>query len=146
MPWRLAACSACVVPNTLALRATLSRAAPRNRSLRNPRCVIDEGRLSWVASIVMREVQRVTADASTSKVPAARSGGVVYVHRFGAALNAHELMHLCVLDRVFEAIPELEFDQTAKLAAEAGHDHGTHLARADAEPIPELEFDQTLGL
>ena len=47
---------------------------------------------------------------------------------------------------VFEAIPELEFDQTAKLAAEAGHDHGTHLARADAEPIPELEFDQTLGL
>ena len=47
---------------------------------------------------------------------------------------------------VFEAIPELEFDQTANLAAEAGHDQWTHLADADAEPVPELEFDQTLCL
>ena len=47
---------------------------------------------------------------------------------------------------VFEAIPELEFDQTANLAAEAGHDQWTHPAGADAEPIPELEFDQTLRL
>ena len=45
-----------------------------------------------------------------------------------------------------EAIPELEFDQTANLAAEAGHDQWTHPAGADAEPNPELEFDQTLGL
>ena len=43
-------------------------------------------------------------------------------------------------------IPELEFDQTANLAAEAGHDHWTHLTCADAKPIPELVFDQTLGL
>ena len=43
-------------------------------------------------------------------------------------------------------MPELEFDQTANLAAEAGHDLWTHLAGADAEPIPELEFDKTLGL
>ena len=47
---------------------------------------------------------------------------------------------------MFEAIPELEFDQTANLAAEAGHDQWTHLAGADAEPIPDLEFDHTLGL
>ena len=47
---------------------------------------------------------------------------------------------------VFEAIPELEFDQTANLAAEAGHDQWTHPAGAAAEPIPELELDQTLGL
>ena len=47
---------------------------------------------------------------------------------------------------VFEAIPELEFDQTANLAAEAGHDQWTHLGGAAAEPIPEREFDQTLGL
>ena len=45
-----------------------------------------------------------------------------------------------------EAIPELEFDRTANLAAEAGHDQWTHPAGADAEPNPELEFDQTLGL
>ena len=46
----------------------------------------------------------------------------------------------------FETIPELEFGETANLAAEAGHDQWTHLAGADAEPVPELEFDQTLGL
>ena len=46
---------------------------------------------------------------------------------------------------VFEAIHELEFDQTASLRAEAGHDRLGHNAGVDAEPIPELEFDQTLG-
>ena len=44
----------------------------------------------------------------------------------------------------FEAIPELKFDQTAKLGAEAGHDRLGHNAGVDAEPIPELEFDHTL--
>ena len=44
----------------------------------------------------------------------------------------------------FEAIPELEFDLTVNLVAEAGHDKLWH--DAAAEPIPELEFDQTLGL
>ena len=47
---------------------------------------------------------------------------------------------------VFEAIPEQEFDQTAKLVVEAGHDLWTHQAGTDTAPIPELEFDQTLGL
>ncbi len=54
---------------------------------------------------------------------------------------------LAALVTVFEAIPELEFDQTAKLRAEAGHDRilQLHDAGVDAEPIPELEFYQTLG-
>ena len=47
---------------------------------------------------------------------------------------------------MFEAIPELEVDQTANLAAEAGHYQWTHPAGADAAPIPDSEFDQTLGL
>ena len=59
---------------------------------------IDAGCLKRVAGIVMREVQRATAGASTSTAPAARSGEVLFVHRFGATLNAHEHMHLCVLD------------------------------------------------
>ena len=59
------------------------------------------------------------------------------------ALNGQQL---AAPEWVFEAIPELEFDQTANLAAEAGHDLGTHPAGADAESVPELEFDQTLGL
>ena len=44
-----------------------------------------------------------------------------------------------------EAIPELEFDQTANLTAEAGDNQWTSPVGADAEPIPELEFDQTVG-
>ncbi len=52
---------------------------------------------------------------------------------------------LAAPEAVFEAIPELEFDQTASLRAEAGHDRLLHIAGVDGEPIPELEFDQTLG-
>ena len=59
------------------------------------------------------------------------------------ALNRQQL---AAPEWVFEAIPELEFDQTANFAAEADHDQWTHPAGADAEPILELEFDQTLGL
>ena len=59
------------------------------------------------------------------------------------AMNGQQL---AAPEGVFEVIPELEFDQTANLAAEAGHDQWTHPAGADAEPVPDLEFDQTLGL
>ncbi len=51
---------------------------------------------------------------------------------------------LATLDAVFEAIPEVEFDQTANQRAEAGHDRLLHNVGVDAEPIPELEYDQTL--
>ena len=59
------------------------------------------------------------------------------------ALNGQQL---AAPEGVFEAIPELEFDQTANLAAEAGRDQWTHPAGADAEPIPELEPNQRLGM
>ncbi len=39
-----------------------------------------------------------------------------------------------------EAIPEMEFDQTVNLEAEAGHDRLVAGAGTDAEPIPELEL------
>ena len=52
---------------------------------------------------------------------------------------------LAAPEAVFDAIPELEFDQTANLTAEAGHDRLLQYAGIDAEPIPEQEFDQTLG-
>ncbi len=44
-----------------------------------------------------------------------------------------------------KTIPELEFDQTANLTAEAGGYRWTSPVGADAEPVPELAFDQTLG-
>ena len=52
---------------------------------------------------------------------------------------------LVASEAVFEAIPELEFDQTANLTAETGQDWLGYNAGVDAEPIPELEFDQRLG-
>ena len=57
-----------------------------------------------------------------------------------------EIFLRCGPAGVLGAIPELELDQTANLAAEAGHDQWTHPAGADADPVPELEFDQTLEL
>ncbi len=57
--------------------------------------------------------------------------------------NAQQL----IAPEAVEAIPEIEFDQTANLPAEAGHDRlvADTGADADAEPVLELEFDQTLG-
>ncbi len=52
---------------------------------------------------------------------------------------------LAAPEAVFEAIPELDFDQTANLRAEALHERLLHNTGVDAEPIPELEFDQTLA-
>jgi len=49
------------------------------------------------------------------------------------------MQQLAAPEAVLEAIPELEFDQTANLAAEAGHDR--LVAGADAEKIPNLKFD-----
>ncbi len=60
-------------------------------------------------------------------------------------VNAQQL----IAPEAVKAIPELEFDLTANLTAEAGHDRlvadAEAHAHAHAEPIPELEFDQTLG-
>ena len=40
---------------------------------------------------------------------------------------------------------ELEFDQTANLRAEAGHDRLLHNAGVDAEPIPERSLTRHWG-
>ncbi len=48
-------------------------------------------------------------------------------------------------EAVFEAIPELEFDQTANRRAEAGLDRLGHDAGVDAEPNQGLGCDPTLG-
>ncbi len=61
---------------------------------------VDVGCLNRVAGIAISDVQRATAGASTSTAKVARSGGVLFVHRFGAALNAHVHLHLCMLDGV----------------------------------------------
>ena len=83
---------------------------------------------------VRQILEHVGEQASAPAIAPARSPPV--------EANAQQLMG----PEAVEAIPELEFDQTANLAAEAGHDLCKDLAGADVEPISELEFDQTLGL
>ena len=56
-------------------------------------------------------------------------------------VNAHQL----IAPEVVEAIPEIEFDQTANLIAEAGDNQWTSPVGANAEPVLEREFDQTVG-
>ena len=55
--------------------------------------------------------------------------------------NAQQL----IAPEAVEAIPEIEFDQTANPTAEAGDYEWTSAVGANAEQVPELEFDQTLG-
>ena len=88
-------------------------------------------RIKWCVRIWRRGWRSITAPS----IAPARSP---LVEAYAQQLIAPEAV---------EAIPELEFDQTASLTAEAGHDRlvadaGTH---AHAEPVLELEFDQTLG-
>lgn len=51
---------------------------------------------------------------------------------------------LAAPEEVFEAIPRLNFYQTANLAGEAGHDRWTHPVGADAESILDLEVERAL--
>ena len=66
---------------------------------------------------------------------------VAPAHSPPLAMNGQQLT---AQEGVFEESPELQFDQTASLGAEAGHEK--LLPDADPEPVPELEFDQTLEL
>jgi len=84
---------------------------------------------------VRQILEHVGEPTSTPAIVAARS----------APLEMKIGQELVAPEAVFEAIPELEFDQTGNLRAEAGHVRLGHDAGVDAEPIPELEFDQTLG-
>ena len=84
---------------------------------------------------VRQILEHVGEPTSAPAIAAARSPPMEM--KFGQELVAPEA--------VFEAIPELDFDQTANLIAEALHERLLHNAGVDAEPIPELEYDQTLG-
>ncbi len=104
--------------------------------------------------VVCAQVQRVRRAGASGWVHHRAGDGAADTSHVGEATSAPSIaparapplemefaQRLATLDAVFEAIPELEFDQTANLRAEAGHDRWLHNAGVDAEPIPELEFD-----
>ena len=55
-----------------------------------------------VVRILLRAVERCLREHSPGSSAAGRLGAVVFIHRFGSALNAHLHFHCCILDGVFE--------------------------------------------
>ena len=103
-------------------------------------CIRCGGRVHLVGfmtePVTVRQILEHVGERTTAPVTAlARSPPL--------AMNGQQL---AAPEGVFEAIPELELDQTEYLTVEAGHDQWTNPVGADAEPVPDLEFDQTLGL
>ena len=88
----------------------------------------------------MSEVQRATAQASTSMAKAARSGGVLFVHRFGATLNAHVHLHLCMLDGGWRGKPGW-LPHTAKIQLESAG-RPLRYPRVFTESTPPLQRTQ----
>jgi hypothetical protein len=64
-----------------------------------------------VLHILLRAVDRAWREHSPGCSAAARLGAVVFIHRFGSALNAHLHFHCCILDGVFE--PGVDADGAA---------------------------------
>ena len=55
-----------------------------------------------VVRILLRAIERCLREHSPGSSAAARLGAVVFIHRFGSALNAHLHFHCCIIDGVFE--------------------------------------------
>jgi len=43
-------------------------------------------------------------------------GAVAFIHRFGSSLNTHVHFHVCVVDGVFEALPDAELGNTQSVS------------------------------
>ena len=56
-----------------------------------------------VLRLLLRAVARCLREYSPGGSAAARLGAVVFLHRFGSALNAHRHFHCCILDGAFES-------------------------------------------
>ena len=68
----------------------------------------------------LRAVEAKLRQASPGAPSDARFGGVTFVQRFGAALNAHLHYHCCLIDGVFSAEgDDLRFHPAAALAEAA---------------------------
>ena len=65
-------------------------------------------RHSMPRSIFLRVVQQSLHEHCPSAVrvdkAAVRIGAVAFIHRFGSSLNTHVHFHVCVVDKVFEAV------------------------------------------
>jgi len=70
----------------------------------------DEGALNAALRIFLRVVQQSLQTHCPSAANAHSAnlhlGTVAFIHRFGSSLNTHVHFHVCVVDGVFEALPD----------------------------------------
>jgi hypothetical protein len=59
--------------------------------------------LNSVLRLALREVERALRSHSAGASARGRTGGVVFIHRFGAMLNVHLHLHCCVIDGLIES-------------------------------------------
>ncbi len=70
-------------------------------------------------STSLHVIERTLREQCPDAPPAARYGGVTYIHRFGSALNAHLHYHSCMIDGLFTQTEEgLQFYRTTGLSGE----------------------------
>lgn len=72
----------------------------------------DKGALNAALRIFLRVVQQSLVAACPGAAQAdpahLQLGAVAFIHRFGSSLNTHEHFHVCVVDGVFEALPDAD--------------------------------------
>jgi hypothetical protein len=72
--------------------------------------------LNMVLRIFLRVIEQtlIAHSPGKDKADTARKlhiGAVAFIHRFGSSLNEHVHFHICVVDGVFEDVPELRFHE-----------------------------------
>ena len=72
----------------------------------------DKGALNAALRIFLRVVQQSLVAACPGAAQAGPAhlhlGAVAFIHRFGSSLNTHVHIHVCVVDGVFEALPDAD--------------------------------------
>jgi hypothetical protein len=72
----------------------------------------DKGALNAALRIFLRVVQQSVVSACPGAAKADPTSlhldAVAFIHRFGSSLNTHVHFHVCVVDGVFEALPDAE--------------------------------------
>jgi len=72
----------------------------------------DKGALNAALRIFLRVVQQSLQThcpgAAKADPASLHLGAVAFIHRFGSSLNTHVHFHVCVVDGVFEALPDVE--------------------------------------
>ena len=75
-----------------------------------------------VLRIFLRVVERCLREHSPGCAASARIGALVFIHRFGSALNEHVHFHCCILDGVFESIADTVEQESVIFHAACGLD------------------------